>query len=86
MPSCTARNFDGVTPAIFDCLVAKAADQGINISADSGNARKSGFEFAWNYNRTQQTLMIKCTDRPIIIGCGTINGKIDEVVNGCRVG
>ena len=84
MPSCKPRSYDRVTPAVFDCLVAKAAEQGVTISGDSGTAGKSGFKFTWNYDRAGQALTIKCTDRPFIVGCGTINDRIDDVVNGCR--
>jgi hypothetical protein len=83
MGGCSAVSFTSVTPAVFNCLVQKAAEQGVTISSDLGTASKSGFKISWNYNRGASSLTIQCLDKPILIPCALVKSEIKSIVNGC---
>ncbi len=83
MGSCSQQSFNNVSSGAWSCLVSKAAHYGVHISSNSGSASASGFTIAWNYDPGAQTLSIQCTDKPFWAPCGTVNGKIHDVVEGC---
>jgi len=83
MAGCSAVSFNSVTPAVFNCLVQKAAEQGVTISSDSGTASKSGFEISWNYNRAASSLTIQCLDKPRLVPCTLVKSEIKSIVRGC---
>ena len=83
MAGCAAVSFNSVSPAVFNCLVAKAAEYGITISSDSGTASKSGFKVSWNYNRVGSTLKIQCLDKPLLVPCSLVKSTIKSTVQGC---
>lgn len=84
MSGCPQRSYANISAAAFSCLVAKAAEYGVIISGDSGSASAHGFDITWNYDRAAGDLTLQCTDKPFIIGCGTVNSRMDQVVNDCR--
>jgi hypothetical protein len=83
MAACAAQVFNNFTPAAWECLVQKAASNGITIDGNSGEASQSGFTIAWNYDPGAQTIQLQCTDSPFWAPCSTINGKIHELVEAC---
>ena len=84
MSACSKQTFDNIDASAWDCLVRKAADFGIAITANSGQASKDGFTVAWTYDPTARTLELQCLDSPWWATCGLINGRIHEIVDGCR--
>ncbi len=80
---CDAQEFDNVSPAAWACLVQKVEGYGIAISGNSGEAAKSGFTVAWDYDPGAQTLRLQCVDSPFWVPCFTINAKIQDLVQGC---
>jgi hypothetical protein len=82
MAACDTQTFVGVSSAAWECLKAKAATEGITITADVGNYTQSGFTVAWSYDRNSQKLAMACTDRPFWAPCSTVNSKIHEFVEG----
>ena len=86
MAGCKERSYTNVTAAAFNCLVAKAKENGVTISGDSGTAGAKGIKISWNYNRAAKTLKLTCTAKPVIISCSQVNSRMDEVVNGCKSG
>jgi hypothetical protein len=83
MSACAKQEFQGISPNVWTCIVAKAASFGITISGNSGEASKDGFTVTWNYDPNAQTLQLQCTDSPWWAPCSTINGKIHDLVDGC---
>ncbi len=84
MSGCGERTYDDFSPEAFGRLAAKAAEHGVTIEGASGNASKSGFDISWNYAPVARKLVLHCTDKPFFIGCSTVNGRMDEMVNACR--
>jgi hypothetical protein len=81
--SCAAQVFSGITASRFQCLIAKAAANGIEISGNSGSASKDGITIAWNFDPDAGSLTLQCTDSPIFMPCGVINGKLEQLVESC---
>ena len=83
MSGCAAQSFSGISPARFTCLIARAAEQGINIVGNHGSASKGGITIAWNYDPATGNLTIQCMDSPFYVGCDQVNASIHELVSGC---
>jgi hypothetical protein len=81
MGACAAQTFSDITPDKWTALQAKAAQNNINISGDSGQSTQQGFTFSWLYDPTAQTLTIQCLDHPFWAPCGTINGKVHDLID-----
>ena len=84
MSACASQGFDGITSTVWTCIVQQVASYGITISGNSGEQTKDGFTVRWDYDPNAQTLQIQCMDSPWWAPCSTINGKIHELVDGCR--
>jgi hypothetical protein len=83
MGSCAAQIFTNISSDQFACLVGKANAAGIAISGNVGNASKDGITIQWSFDAGANTLTIQCTSSPFLVPCGTINSKIDELVDSC---
>lgn len=83
MAGCSAVSFASVTPAVFNCLVQKAAEYGITISGDSGTASKSGFKISWKYDRGASTLVLQCLDKPLLVPCSLVKSTMKSTVKDC---
>ena len=81
--ACATQLFSGITQARFDCLVQKAQAAGIAIAGDVGVANKDGITIRWQFDPVGETLEMQCTDSPFFLSCGTINGKIHDLVDAC---
>ena len=82
MGSCAAQTFTNITSDRFAAIQQKAAQSGINITGNSGQTNQQGFTFSWQFDPTAQTLTIQCLDHPFFAPCGTINGKIHDLMDG----
>jgi hypothetical protein len=80
---CPVQNFSGVTPDKWNCLVQKAAQHGLSINGNQGQASQDGFTISWNYNPPAQTLAIACLAKPWWAPCGTVNSQIQDLALGC---
>jgi hypothetical protein len=83
MSSCATQLFDGITQTRFDCLVNKANDAGIAIAGNAGEASQDGVTIRWLYDPAKESLELQCTSAPFFLPCGTINGRIHDMVNEC---
>ena len=83
MAACETQTFSGMTQTRFDCLVQKAQTAGIEIAGNSGVASKNGISVRWQFDPVGQTLELQCTDSPFFLSCGTINEKIQDLVDAC---
>ncbi len=82
MSACASQKFSGVTPAQFDLLSRKAsATSGISFEGHTGSASHKGFTVIWDYDLTEQTLVIQCTASPFSVTCGSINQRIHDLVD-----
>jgi hypothetical protein len=81
--SCDPQVFSGITDARFQCLVAKAAENGIAISGNSGSASKDGITIAWNFDPESGSLTLQCTAAPAFVPCSIVNGRLQQLVASC---
>lgn len=82
MAACATQTFSNVSPTVWACLKAKAAAQGVVLTSDNGTINESGISIEYAYNASAQTLQLTCTSKPFFISCGTVNGKIHELIDG----
>jgi hypothetical protein len=84
MAGCSSQSFTNVNQTVWNCLVAEAQSKyGITISTPSGSASKLGVTLQWNWSSANSTLTMQCTDKPFLIGCGTVQSAITDAVTGC---
>ena len=83
MAACATQIFSGITQARFDCLMQKAQTAGIAIAGNAGVGNKDGITIRWQFDPAGQTLELQCTGSPFFLSCGTINGKIHDLVDAC---
>jgi hypothetical protein len=83
MGACDTQTFSGITQARFDCLVQQATTAGIAITGDAGEATRDGITIRWQFDPAGQTLELQCTASPFFVPCGTINAKIQALVDAC---
>jgi hypothetical protein len=82
MSACASQTFSGVTPAQFEALARKvSAAAGIAVEGRTGSCSHNGFTIIWDYDATEQTLIVRCTASPFNITCGAINEKIHDLVD-----
>jgi hypothetical protein len=72
--------FTGVTQGKFDSIVAKAAAAGITIKGNAGEVSHLAFAMKWQFDPATGVFIIRCTRRPFVISCATINGRINELM------
>lgn len=80
MSACAVQTFSNITQDTMNCLEEAARAQGYPVTGNSGSITDEGFTIAWNYNPSNETLQIQCTDSPWIVPCSTINGRIHALV------
>jgi hypothetical protein len=82
MSVCASQTFAGVTTAQFESLARKAsAAAGISFDGRTGSASHKGFSVRWDYDSTEQILVIQCTASPFSVTCGSINQRIHDLVD-----
>ena len=84
MAGCDVQTFSGISQEHFARLLLKAQSSGINISGNSGTASGSGITIDWDYDPPAGRLTVKCTDKPIFVGCGVILSQIRDLVSNCN--
>jgi len=81
--SCAKQSFTQFGQSNFDCLKQKALSIGITINSNQGQDSKNGVTISWAFDPVAQTLDLQCLDKPFILPCGTITGRIQDVVDSC---
>jgi hypothetical protein len=78
---CALQTFSNITPDKWRALQIRAAQNNIELGAESGQATQGGFTFTWRYDATSATLMIQCIDHPFWASCGAVNGRLHDLVD-----
>ena len=78
------QTFQGITPAQYAELVARANEAGLEISGNSGTKSKYGVEVAWNYAPESCELTIHCLRAPFFMSADEVDAKIRSLVNGVK--
>jgi len=60
-------------------------EYGIAVERDAGEASKRGFTIEWAYDAGKQMLEVRCTNKPFLVPCGTVNKHIEGLAAQCRV-
>jgi hypothetical protein len=80
MSECEAQIFSNIARERWVGMQSKAAQIGVELTGDSGQASQKGFTFSWNYDEEMQTLTIQCLDHPFFAPCSLVNAKMQELV------
>ena len=83
MGGCDSITYKGVTQDVFNCLKKKLEKAGVKIPAgNEGELEGYGVKghFKWD---GKTTLTVTVTDKPLILPCGMITGKLNETVQAC---
>jgi len=80
MGTCAAQTFTGITADKWQVLQAKAAQSSIVMNGDNGETSQQGFMFRWQYDAVSTTLTIQCLDHPFWAPCGSVNGRVHDLV------
>lgn len=84
MSGCQPITFNNVTADVFICMKKKLEATGIHVpSGNSGDMEGSGVKahFEWD---GKSNLKITITDKPFIVSCGYVVGKITDFVHECH--
>lgn len=84
--TCPAQVFRSVTRDQFARIVLKAAAAGISLEGQAGEVTHSAFVLKWRFEPAAGVFIVQCTQRPFIVSCATINGRINELMDLCRLG
>ena len=80
MAGCDPLVFSGVDEEKLASIKESLSQQyGVSLDADQGEQTVRGFTFEWSYAADQQLLRIQCTGKPMLIPCGVIHGRIDDL-------
>jgi hypothetical protein len=78
--ACDPLLFSGVDAStlarIKDSL---STEYSVRVDSDRGEQTVRGFTFEWAYEASEQTLRIVCSRKPLLVPCGVINRRIDEL-------
>lgn len=82
MSGCDPQTWNNITPEKFATIVKLAASHGLNLSGESSSLLQFDHcTFAWSYDATAQTLMIRCGSKPFFVDCDTIHAKLNEMLD-----
>ena len=81
--ACAKQIFDHINQDHFASILQKAVEVGLPLTGNAGQASKSGFTVAWQYDPVGQVLEIQCLDAPFLVPCSMINGTIHDLVDEC---
>jgi hypothetical protein len=84
--ACDPLNYSGVDAGKWESARQTiSSEYGMNIGSEAGEESKSGFKLRWSYDPSAQTLEIQCIDKPFLIPCGVVNGKIGGLAEKCGI-
>jgi hypothetical protein len=78
--SCPAITLSGITPEKYQALLATAKAQGLDLTGVSGTTQYQGMTFTWDYDAADESLTIRCTEKPFFIPCSMIDERIKALV------
>ena len=72
--------FRGITHAIFKLLRKRAAQNGISVSSQAGEAKKDGVTIQWNYDPSAESLEVECVHAPFWIDAALVNRELSKEI------
>ncbi len=78
--SCPSIVLEGIDAPRYASLIATAGAQGLEIAGRSGNTSYQGFDFSWEFDESNQTLTLQCTNKPFFVPCSLIESKIRSLI------
>jgi hypothetical protein len=84
--ACDRLTYSGVDASMWERVRGLIGQEyGIAVERDAGVASRRGFTVEWTYDAGKQMLEVRCTNKPLLLPCGTINKHIDDLAAQCRV-
>ncbi len=84
--ACDQLNYRGVGAEQWSAAQEKiSSEYGLHIDSEQGEQSKSGFRLRWVYDPDAHTLEIQCLDKPFLIPCSVVNGRINALASDCGV-
>lgn len=72
--------FRGITRSIFKRLRKKAAQNGIPVNSQAGEAVKDGITIGWNYDPDAELLEIECVRARFWMDSARVNRRLREEI------
>jgi len=84
--ACDRLTYSGVDASMWGRVRNLIGQEyGIAVEGDAGEASKRGFTIEWAYDAGKQMLEVRCTSKPFLVPCGTVNKHIEHLAAQCRV-
>jgi hypothetical protein len=78
--ACDPLLFSGVDASTLETIKdSLRTAYGVRVDSDRGEQTVRGFTFEWAYDASAQTLRIECLHKPLVVPCGLINSRIEEL-------
>ena len=83
---CNKQTFEKVTRSIFEEVsILVQQNTGVSLDKDKGQSTEQGYTIDWEYIESDQSLTITCKEKPPIIPCFVISGKINDMMRQARI-
>lgn len=84
MSGCNPITYNNVPPDVFTCMKKKLEGAGIHVPpGNSGDMEGSGVKAHFEWDGIKN-LKITIIDKPFIVTCGYVIGKITDFVHECH--
>jgi hypothetical protein len=84
--ACDPVTYPGVDSSKWACVkdvVSRA--YGLSIESDLGEASERGFTLKWRYDASEQSLLVQCTKKPLLISCGMVKKRLTDGFEECGI-
>ena len=82
--ACDVLRFSGVDASRWaQAQETISSAYGLHIEAEQGEQSKSVFTLRWSYDAAAQTLEIQCLQKPFLVPCGVVTGRIGSLADEC---
>ncbi len=81
---CPTAQFQGVTPAQWECVKRSKFGMTKPIEVDKGSNSEGGVSLGWDFNRQKDELSIKIFDKPFFMPCQSFLSSTINRISNCK--
>lgn len=84
--ACKPIVLEGITPEVLSCLKGKMEKSGLALpEGESGQIKGMGVVADYRYDESKAEMHVQVMEKPFIVSCSFIEGRIRDSVNKCMV-